>query len=159
MSDNNLAQYLDNHLAGSVAGIELVKTMISEQRGTSLSIFLEKLLQELQEDQDVVRRALKELGQKESKVKGMGAWTLEKLAFSPLTGLADNSDLRPVVELEAILLATLGRCGMWLLLERFHHRYPCLAFTDFGLLRQRADRQAEELERYRQEAAASAFLH
>lgn len=158
MNDNNLAQYLDNHLAGSVAGIDLVKTMISEQRGTNVAIFLEKLLQELQDDQDVVRRALKELGQKETKVKGMGAWALEKLAFSPLTGLAYNSELRPVVELEAILLATLGRRGMWLLLERFHDRYPCLSFTDFGMLRQRADRQAEELERYREEAAASAFL-
>uniref|UniRef100_C6DYR4 Uncharacterized protein n=1 Tax=Geobacter sp. (strain M21) TaxID=443144 RepID=C6DYR4_GEOSM len=48
--NNNLAQYLDNHLAGDVV------------------IFLEKLLQELQEDQDVVRR-IEGIGAKETKVK------------------------------------------------------------------------------------------
>ncbi|UFS70800.1 hypothetical protein LPW11_01100 [Geomonas sp. RF6] len=154
--DDNLAHYLSNHLAGSVAGVELVKMMISENRGKELAPFLQVLLKELEEDQEVVRRCLKEMGRRGNMIKEMGAWTIEKLAFSPLTGLADASLLRPVVELEGILIGTLGRHAMWRLLERFHQNDPRFAFVDFTFLRERAERQAEELERHRQQAGAVA---
>lgn len=158
MNESDLSQYLNNHLAGSVAGIELVKKTAAENRGTGLGSYMERLLKELEEDQDTVRRLLKAMGRTENRVKEAGAWALEKLAFSPLSGLADSSSLRPLMEVEGILLGTMGRRGMWILLERFYRGDARLAIADFGLLRQRAERQAEELERFREEAAAAAFL-
>lgn len=158
MNVDNLEHYLTNHLAGSVAGVELVKMTAAENRGTPLGEYLHRLQRELEEDQEVLRRILKEMGKRESMVKEMGAWTLQKLAFSPLTGLADNSTLRPVVELEGILVGTLGRRAMWVLLERYHSEDRRLSFANFTHLRERADRQVEELEGYRKEAAAVAFL-
>lgn len=157
MKQADLGYYLNNHIAGSVAGIELVKQMVNENRGSELAHFLEKLKVELEEDQEMVRRMLKAIDQKESYTKELGAWLLEKLAVAPIAGITQSPYLRRVVELEAILLGSQGRIAMWTMLEKLFQADPRLTFADFTALRERAQRQARELDSFREAAAAAAF--
>jgi hypothetical protein len=158
MNDHNLRKYLNAHLTGSVAGIELVKRAAEENRGSDLGSFLKSLLTELEEDRVTVRRILKATGKDEDILKKLGGWMLEKVAESRLHDLAgDSPHMRRVIELEGIIMGTSGRICMWRLLELFHRNDPRLKFADFTFLRQRAEEQADELELYRQAEAGRAF--
>lgn len=158
MNVENLGFYLNNHLAGAVAGIELVRKIVEETRDSESGAWFGRFLAELEEDRETVRRLLREIGRSEDTVKKLGGWVMEKVAAGRLSSMAgDSTHLRRVVEIEGILLGTQGRITMWRLLERLHDDRR-LAVADFTFLRQRGERQAEELERFRQEQAAAAFL-
>lgn len=159
MNHDNLANYLNNHLAGAVAVIELVKQAVSENSSSELGKWLERFLAELEDDRETVRRILREIGSTEHTVKKLGAWVLEKMATTRLSDMAmagGSPHLRRVLELEAMLIGTHGRRGMWRLLELFHdgsHESD----SDYVFRQQRAERQAADLEALREQEAAAAF--
>ena len=85
---------------------------------------------------------------------------LEKMAttrLSDMTMAGGSPHLRRVLELEAMLVGTHGRRAMWRLLELFHHRAD-VPDGDYVARQQRAERQASDLERFREQEAAAAFM-
>src|ERR1043166_1140662 len=75
-----LITYLNDHLAGSVAAVELLNHLIAGTQDTRLRQFLMDLLNEIEEDQRVLQELLKQLGGEESTIRKAGAWILEKLS-------------------------------------------------------------------------------
>lgn len=145
-------------MAGSVAGIEMVKRVADENPSSELGAFVTRLLGELEEDREMVRRIIRATGKDEEILKKLGGWMLEKVAESRLNDLAGDSPyMRRVIELEGIIIGTYGRICMWRLLELFHRNDSRLSFADFTFLRKRAEEQAGELELYRQAEASRAF--
>lgn len=159
MNEDHLAGYLNNHLAGSVGGIEVTKKCLDKNQGTPLGNFLARLLRELEEDQQVVKDLIRKIGKAEDTLKKIGTWALVKFAEPKLASYAgDNADLARLVELEAVLIGSRGRLGMWVVLEEIRHADPRLQGFDFASLRARAEEHIKILEEYRVTAAKAAFV-
>src|SRR5205085_9562266 len=73
-----LGVYLNDHLAGSVAAIELLDHLINEQSAQRLEKFLVDLRDDINSDQEVLRDLIQKLDLGESAGRKAGAWLAEK---------------------------------------------------------------------------------
>lgn len=159
MKENHLADYLNNHLAGSVGGIEVTKRCLGNSEGTPLGSFIKQLLNDLEEDQSVIKEVLRKLGKSEDTLKKLGTWALVKFAEPKLASYeGDDVNFGRLVELEAILVGSRGRLGLWLVLETVPFNDPRLQEFDFRALRARTEEHIRIIEEYRLAAAHAAFL-
>jgi hypothetical protein len=151
-----LAIYLNDHLAGSVAGVELVRRARASNEGTDLGGTLDEVAAEIESLQATLRRLMERLDVAESRVKPAGAWVAEKLGRLKLNGqLRGYSPLSPVVELEGLCTGLSGQILLWNAMERvFGSR---LQGFDFAALAERADSQRQRLEAHRLDVAEQAF--
>jgi hypothetical protein len=84
------------------------------------------------------------------------AWVAEKIGRLKLNGqLTGHSPLSPLVELEGLRLGVTGVLDMWKVLEQ--NLGGSLDGIDPDELARRGERQAEQLEFYRLDAAAKAL--
>ena len=74
MSNEALTTYLSDHVAGSVAAIELLGHLHKLSRGTDRENVLADLHSEIEEDQAVLLELLHSLGAKESRMRKAAAW-------------------------------------------------------------------------------------
>ena len=152
------AIYLADHMAGSVAGHELAKRCAAANRGTDLGRYLEEtLIPEIVEDRAALARAMDLLGTSPSRWKGAAAWLGEKAGRLKLNGeITRYSPLSRLYELEALILGIRGKQLGWeaLMAGVGDDR---LAAIDLGELAARAERQASELARHHERAAATAL--
>jgi hypothetical protein len=157
-SAKRLSIYLNDHLAGSTLGVELVGRASSENKGTPLGDWLEGLSREIEEDRATLVRLMGELGVRRNLIKVMSAWIAEKVGRLKLNGqLTGYSPLSPLVELESLHLGINGKLDMWNALRHsLGHR---VAGIDFDHLVRRAERQAEALEPHRLKLAANALSY
>jgi hypothetical protein len=155
-SATRLSIYLNDHLAGSTLGIELVKRASSENHGTPLGDYLETLRREIEEDRAILVRLMDELGVRRKRNKVSAAWIAEKLGRLKLNGqLTGYSPLSPLIELESLHLGINGKLDLWKALgHSLQHRVDGI---NFDQLARRAEGQAAELERHRLEVAANAL--
>jgi hypothetical protein len=156
MSRDNLHTYLNDHLSGSVAAVELLKHLIELHRGTETELRLEHLLAEVEEDQAVLRGLLERGGGKESRLRKATAWLGEKVAQAKLK-LDDIGDdqLRILEALEALELGIQGKLSLWRALAAV--ALPELGSVDFLRLQHRASQQFELVDRERLQAARAAL--
>jgi hypothetical protein len=114
-----LGIYLNDHLAGSTGGLELVKRAIGEHEGTALATFLAELRDEIAEDRHVLEELMDQLGVGADKAKVAVAWASEKAARLKLNGeVRGRSPLTPLVELEALSIGIEGKRLLWLAICR-----------------------------------------
>jgi len=108
-----LGIYCNDHLAAAVGGIELVSRMLGRHRGTPHEKQLEGLLDELREEQTVLRSSMAALELPVRQYKLVASWVGEKLARLKLNGhLLSRSPLSDLIEFEFIATAVLAkRCG------------------------------------------------
>ena len=154
-----LAIYLSDHMAGSVAGLELAKRSASSNRGTELGRYLDyTLIPEIKQDRGSLETIMNRLGISAGRFKQGIAWVGEKVGRLKLNGeVTTYSPLSRLVELEGLAMGVLGkRCG-WQSLKTTHGADERLADIDFDLLIARADRQLAQLENHRRDAAVVAF--
>jgi hypothetical protein len=154
-----LATYLNDHLAGSTAGLELAKRTASSNEGTEFGDVLARIAKEIDEDRETLRALMRELEVSEDTLKKTAAWTAEKLGrLKPNGQLVGYSPLSRVVEFEGLALGITGKKGLWKALQQSPVAAdPRTAAYDFEALAARADRQAGEVEQLRLRAAAVAF--
>lgn len=157
MSDNRyLRIYLNDHLAGAVAGEELAKRCLKNNQGTDLGVFLARLVGEIREDRDALARVMAGVGARRDPVKGPAAWVAEKVGRAKLNGrVRGYSPLSRVLELEGLALGVEGKLRAWRTLQSASVRVP--ADIDLDRLVARAEEELEELEAHRRAAAASAL--
>lgn len=158
MQTEPLTTYLNDHLAGSVAALELVEHLVHLTQGTQRERFFLVLGQEIQEDQDTLRLLLQEMGGKESKVRKAAAWLTEKLGEVKLR-LDDKGEgeLRLLEALETLALGIQGKAALWRGLEVIADRMPPLQSLDLPRLQQRADDQFRRVDVQRLQVARIAF--
>lgn len=155
---NLLGIYLNDHLAGSVAGVELAKRTLGNNKGTEYEAFLTRLVEDIKEDQTTLERIIERSGIPRSPVKPGLAWATEKVGRLKLNGaITGYSPLSRLIELEGLELGIEGKLCLWRSLR--HSRPPGAAVTDAELdeLIARAQAQIEVVEEHRMKAAQVAL--
>jgi hypothetical protein len=153
MSDDALATYLNDHLAGSVGAIEMVQRVIKENEGQLLGRRLEEVLKEIRKDQEVLRDLIERAGSKENPLKKAGAWLAEKAGRVKLGGTADPAELSRLQALEALATGIHGKRAMWRALRVVVPKHPSLYGLDLDLRERRAVEQHDRVEEWRLEEA------
>lgn len=150
--------YLNDHLAGSILGLELARRARSENADNAVGEYLDTFQRELLEDRATLQSVMSALGLKRDAMKQTAAWVGEKLGRLKLNGqLTGYSPLSRVVELEGLALGTEGRLSMWRTLRRLSRKDERLARFDFTALITRAEHQRRILERLRLQSSEEAF--
>lgn len=158
MNEENLKTYLNDHLAGSEAAVELAQHARNSNPDTPLGAYLDTFLDEIEEDRAVVRDLLKRLGGGTNPVKTAVGWLGEKAARLKLNHpLQSYTAFIRMEELEGLLLGVRGKLALWQALEHTVASDPRLNHVDFTVLARRAEEQLSEIERHRLEAAREAF--
>ena len=153
-----LAVYLNDHLAGATAGVELAKRAASSNEGNTYGTFLQEVQHEIAEDRASLQRLMERLDVKQDRIKTTGAFLGEKLGrLKPNAHLTSYSPLSRMEEIEFIALGVTGKLSLWNALLEVADTDPRLDAEELRVLAQRAQGQWKGLEEQRLRAAAEAF--
>ena len=158
MTDTHLATYLNDHLAGAVAALELLEHLEKTHAGTPVARALSELRTEVDADREVLQSLMTRLGITESKPRKAAAWLAERLASLKLR-LDDSGDgaLRLFESLEVLSLGIEGKLGLWRTLAAVAVAQPDVGSVDYETLMSRAADQRGRAEKMRLRAAQAAF--
>jgi rubrerythrin len=158
MSSKILRTYLNDHLAGSVAALELLDHLADLHPDAEHKRLFTGLRAEVEEDQRVLQQLLEKVGGKESTVRKAAAWLTEKIGEAKLH-LDDLGDglLRVLEAIEALGLGIQGKLALWRALGAVADRVPQLQGVDFAGLEQRAIQQYQRVETQRLQTARVAL--
>jgi hypothetical protein len=158
MSKDALTTYLNDHIAGSVAALELLDHLIPLQRGTAREEELVRIRREVAEDQNVLVGLVGQVGGKESGFRNALARITEKFGRLKLR-LDDPGDgaFRTFEAIEALALGIQGKAALWRALASLSSRIPEVRTLDYAELEQRAEDQFSRVERIRLEVASEAL--
>jgi hypothetical protein len=151
-----LATYLNDHLAGATAGVELARRARGQNEGTSLGRFLDELTSEIEQDRETLKTIMARLEVGTDRFKVAAGWVGEKAGrLKPNNRLFGYSPLSRLIELEGLALGVEGKRSLWQSLR--HLDDSRLAEFDFESLLERARRQRDALQERRLAAAIDAF--
>ena len=158
MNKKLLGIYMNDHLAGSTAGLELVRRACRQNQGTDYGRFLAELTKEIDEDRAAFVEIMDTLGIRRDPAKVAGGWVLEKVGRLKLNGqLRGYSPLSRLVELEGLALGVTGKLAGWKALRLLADGEPALDVAALDRLIERAERQQRGLEEHRLRATREAF--
>lgn len=149
----NLDTYLNDHLAGSVAALELIEHWRDRYKHQPLGNFFETLKAEIDADRQKLCEVMHSLGVDESTIRQTGAWAAEKLARARMKIAGDEVGL--VLALEGLIMGILGKRMMWRSLAAIN--LPDASNWGFEELLRRAENQIERTEVERLRAVQRAF--
>ncbi|WP_369054101.1 hypothetical protein [Kineococcus terrestris] len=153
-----LAIYLNDHLAGSAAGLSRFRAAARAHRGTPAGDVLAELATEIAEDRRTLRRLMRELGVERQRLRQVAARIAEKLSRLKLNGrVVRRSPLGSVFDLEVLLMGVEGKAAGWRSLQVLAPRDERLDGALLEQLVQRADSQLERIEELRRTAVAEAL--
>jgi hypothetical protein len=158
MSNDHLSIYLNDHVAGSVAALELIDHLAASREGSDIARFLTGLYGEIEEDQSMLEDIVRMLGIEEKHARKAAAWITEKIARVKLR-IDDHGDqeLQLLQGLEGLALGIHGKLGLWLALAASLDQLRQLKAVDFGRLQQRARDQHNRVDARRIAQARVAF--
>jgi hypothetical protein len=154
---NLLAIYLNDHLAGATAGVELARRVRDANRDDEkFGPPLVEICAEIEADRETLVGLMDRLGIRRDPLKPAAAWAVEKLGRLKLNGqLTGYSPLSRQVELEGLLIGIAGKEQMWRALA--HAVGSKAGEVDFAQLAERAERQRAAVAELHLEAAALAL--
>jgi hypothetical protein len=160
MPANALRRYLQDHLAGSVAALQLMETLADHERGSPLEQKLRGLHYEVTEEQERLKAILARLDGEESSLKRATAWLTEKLHRGRLA-LLERADpaLARLEGLESLALGLQGKLALYRALEDVASGDPRLGGYPFAALHARTLIQHAMVEQARMAAARAAFAN
>jgi hypothetical protein len=154
----DLGDYLNDHLAGSVGALELLDRMIEASEGKPLERFLRDLRDDVAYDQGQLQELMQKLGVSESTTRKAGAWIAEKLTRPKIDlGEGSTEDVGVFLALEALVLGITGKRSLWRALQAASKTVPALARLDYSGLEKRSIDQCERVEARRLEMARAVF--
>jgi hypothetical protein len=158
MNEKYLRIYLQDHLAGSTAGLELARRTRGANEGSEYGPPLAKIADEIEADRRALQGVMEDLGFGRDKLKNVAAWGLEKVGRLKLNGeITGYSPLSRMVELEGLLTGITGKWGLWVALLQIAPSEPRLDVARLERLRDRAEEQRETVEGLREKAALEVF--
>lgn len=159
-SDGGLAVYLNDHLAGSAAGLRLARRCLERERGTELGRRLEALVGEIEEDRGVLERVMARVEATPNPVKQAAANGVVLLSVLknrlPVLG-SGSGDVSRLEEIELLSLGIEGKRLLWRALAALAKTDRRLKGFGFATLERKAQAQRDRLEAVRLELAAAAF--
>jgi len=154
----DLGIYLKDHYAGGVGALDLVAHLIKEHGDDPLRTFFCRLREEIQADHDQLRSLMSKLGHEESSLRNAGARMAEKFGRVKIGFAAsNNSKLRLLESLEALLLGITGKKFLWRALAALQSACAILKEMDLARLEARAKDQADRVDAQRLATACEAF--
>jgi hypothetical protein len=159
MNEKHLRIYLQDHLAGATAGLELARRTRGANEGTEYGPPLAKIADEIEADKRQLEGLVHDLGFGGDRIKNVAAWSLEKVGRLKMNGqLSGYSPLSRLVELEGLLTGITGKKGLWVSLLQLAPDEPRLDTALLERLRDRAEAQRTTVEELREKAAREALL-
>lgn len=157
-SQTLLAIYLNDHLAGATAGVELARRCRQSNTEPPLSDDLDWLVEQLLEDRRSLQRAMSLLDVSRSPWKPPLAFLAEKAGRAKLNGqLTGYSPLSRVLELEGLLAGITAKLSLWRALGQVAEQDARLRGFGLDEMVKRAEEQREVVERHRRDAVAQAL--
>lgn len=152
-----LAIYLNDHLAGATAGVELARRLLGSNEGDpEFGPPLAEICAEIEADREVLRAAMDRLGVKQSQLKPLAAALGERLGRLKANGrLRRYSPLSRLEELEILQSGVVGKQRLWQALESSHA--GALPEFELGELAARAGEQLARLQELHLKAATRAL--
>jgi hypothetical protein len=152
-----LAIYLNDHLAGATAGVELARRLREgNEDDPEFGPTLAEVCAEIEADRETLKAVMDQLGVGQSKLKPLAAVLGERLGRLKLNGrLWGYSPLSRLDELELLQIGVVGKRRLWRALEHTHS--SDLPGFDLGALAERATEQLRRLEALHLKAAALAL--
>jgi hypothetical protein len=153
-----LGIYLNDHLAGATAGLELVKRARGENEGSELGDVLAHLADEIEADRRALEGVMEDLDIGRDHPKVLAAWVAEKVGrLKPNGQILGYSPLSKLIELEGLALGIQGKLSLWRALIEIAAEDDRLDPDYLGRLAERAQRQRDQVEQQRLLAAREAF--
>ena len=147
-----LAILLNDHLAGSAGGVELVRRASGQNAGNEFGGPLASIRDEIEVDRAALEAVMDDLGVARSRVKPALARVGERLArLKPNGRIRSYSPLSRVIELEGLVLGITGKLRLWRLLSEL---VGDDSTADFDALATRAEDQRARAEALQGRAAA-----
>ena len=153
-----LGAYLSDHLAGSVAAIDLIDKLREQDEGTPLAAFMSGLKPQIEADQGVLKQLIDRIGEPKNPIKQAGGWVLEKLTRVRFDERVTRSaDLSRLLELEMLSVGIEGKLCLWRSLRALADSRPELADLDIDALIAQGEQQRRGVDDHRVQAAVQAF--
>jgi hypothetical protein len=153
-----LSIYLNDHLAGSTAGLELAKRTRGANQGTDYGEPLERIARQIEEDRDALIGLMESLEIKRDHLKVAAGWVAEKLGrLKPNGQLTGYSPLSRLIELEGLAVGITGKQSLWDALLEISDKDARLDAAQLRRLSTRAQEQRDEVWNLRQRAARETF--
>ncbi len=153
-----LGIYLNDHLAAATGAQDLARRAAASNRASEYGPFLSQLAREVGEDREALLSAMDALGVRVDRLKVLIGWGAEKVGRLKLNGqLLGYSPLSRLVELEALQIGVYAKLGLWHALQDLELARLHDSGVPLPELVTRAERQLEELERHRRQAAVEAL--
>jgi hypothetical protein len=152
-----LGIYLNDHLAGATAGVELARRLKgSNEDDPEFGQVLAEVCAEIEADREALKTVMDRLGVGQSKLKPLAAVVGERVGRLKLNGrLWAYSPLSRLDELELLQIGIAGKRRLWRALEHTHARD--LPDFDSAAFAERATEQMRRLEALHLKAAALAL--
>ena len=156
MTNTSLTTYLQDHLAGSAAAVEILEALRDAQADKPLGRFASGILVEVERDRSTLEALIARLGGGSSTLKDTAAWLGAKLSRFKL-GHELSDPLGELEALEIVALGILGKRALWDALSALGPTDARLGGVDLAHLTERALSQHAQVEQRRLDAARRAF--
>jgi hypothetical protein len=155
-AEAHLATYLNDHMAGAVTAIELLKSL--ERSHRDLQPALAALRTDIEDDQTELRALMQRLNITERQARKLGGWLAEKATRAKVR-LDDRAagPLRLLESLEIVSLGIEGKLALWRALTSAAENSAALRIAGYERLANRAIDQRQRAEALRVEAAKAAL--
>jgi hypothetical protein len=154
LSRDHLTIYLNDHLAGATAGVDLARRTATENAGSEFGPRLRELADEIGRDRDELLAIIDELDRPVDHVKVAVGWGVEKLGrLKPNGGMFGYSPLSRLLELEGLASGIRGKAALWRALATISPQPRGLEHARLELLEMRAEEQLQLVDQLHARAA------
>ncbi|HEX5215524.1 MAG TPA: hypothetical protein VFV98_08690 [Vicinamibacterales bacterium] len=154
-----LATYLDDHVAGSAAAIELIERWRARTVSDAITALLEEIEAELRSDQQTLIDLRGRLAGGPGIAKPIAGWFAEKLSRLKLAFVSEAAERFALFEsLELLATGIQGKRAMWAVLKELTARQPRLQGVDYGVLILRAQAQYTRVDQVRMDLARQVLI-
>jgi hypothetical protein len=159
MSSAHLSTYLNDHLAGAVAGVSIIEAAIAHIADKQDAETLDQVRREIDEDKAELEKLISSLDIDESTFRKATGWISEKMAEIKLRfDDPEAGELFVFEALEALSLGIEGKRSLWKLLSFASEKNPKLQDVDYERLIERAEGQRDRVEALRINIGARALI-
>ncbi len=153
-----LTTYLNDHLTGATAAVDLAEKAATRNQGNRFGVFLSDLRQAIDEDRATLQTIMERLGVEQGGAKAMAGRVAERVSRLRLhEKVTGDPDLSRVLELETLIMGVTGKLRLWHSLQASVGADERLASVDLDALVRRAHDQLAGLDEHHRESAAQAF--
>jgi hypothetical protein len=155
---DNLSTYLNDHLAGSVAALNMIDHLIDTYEEKPLAQFFRDLRADIAADQAKLQGLVEKLDKKHNAIRKAGTWIAEKISRAKIRpGESRDGEMGLYLALESLVLGITGKSALWRGLEVATGVVPKLCGLDYAQLQERAREQCGRVEAKRLELARVVF--